>query len=120
MAELTAQMNIRMERGLKERGDAAIASLGRTPSELVRALWEKVARRGKDLEEVADLLWGRPDAAPSAHDSEKDPVLRGPHIVEEGMRELGINMSKVHLPELSYEELKELAWQDRLEERGLL
>lgn len=118
MAELTAQMNIRMERGLKERGDAAIASLGRTPSELVRALWEKVARRGKDLEEVADLLWGQPDAAPSAHDSEKDPVLRGPHIVEEGMRELGIH--HLGLPELSYEELRDLALQDRLEERGLL
>lgn len=64
--------------------------------------------------------FGVRDMEPTKNDSEKDSVLRGPHIVEEGMRELGIDMSKVHLPELSYEELKELAWQDRLEERGLL
>lgn len=50
------QLNIRMDRSLKEAGDAALAQIGLNPSQAVRALWEKASRRGKDLEEVSVLL----------------------------------------------------------------
>lgn len=116
MAELTAQMNVRMSRSLKEAGDAALASVGLTPTEVVRAIWEKASRRGKDLESVVRLL--APSSARAHEADAENPVLRGSRIVAEGMRELGIR----HLgtPELSYEELREQAFMDRLEERGLL
>ena len=118
MAELAAQMNIRMSRSVKEAGDAALASVGFTPSEVVRTIWEKAAHRGKDLEDVVRLLAPSDELPPV--EGEDDPVLRGSRIVSDGMRELGIDMSRVNIPELSYEELREQALADRLEERGLL
>ncbi|SCH80791.1 addiction module antitoxin%2C RelB/DinJ family [uncultured Collinsella sp.] len=36
------QMNIRMDAALKESGNAALARLGYTPSQAVRALWEVI------------------------------------------------------------------------------
>lgn len=118
MAELAAQMNVRMSRSVKEAGDAALASAGFSPSEVVRTIWEKAARRGKDLEDVVRLLAPSVERAP-AEDAD-NPVLRGCRIVADGMRELGIEMSRVSIPVLSYEELREQALADRLEERGLL
>ena len=51
--ESSTQINIRMDRSLKEAGDAALAQIGLNPSQAVRALWEKASHRGKDLEEVS-------------------------------------------------------------------
>lgn len=116
MAELTAQMNIRMSRKVKEAGDAALASAGLSPSETVRALWEKAALRGEDLEEVVRLVRPSKSAAREDPDTE-NPVKRGTQIVEEGMRRLGI--SQLGASGASYEDLMEQALYDRLEERGL-
>lgn len=49
---------MRLERELKEAGDAALAELGLTPSTAVRGLWEQAARRGKGIESIATLLLG--------------------------------------------------------------
>ncbi len=49
---------MRLERELKEAGDAALAELGLTPSTAVRGLWEQAARRGKGIESIAPLLLG--------------------------------------------------------------
>lgn len=57
--ESSTQINIRMDRSLKEAGDAALAQIGLNPSQAVRALWEKASQRGKDLEEVSALLCER-------------------------------------------------------------
>lgn len=119
MAELTAQMNVRMSRSVKEAGDAALAAAGLSPSEVVRAVWEKAAHRGKDLEDVVNLLHPANQVVQGSS-VEDDPVARGARIVEEGMRELGIDIRRVSIPELTYEELREQALADRLEERGLL
>lgn len=118
MSELAAQMNVRMPRSLKEAGDAALAHVGLTPSGVVRGIWEKAARRGKDLEEVVSLL--EPSHVRVSVEDEDNPVLRGSRIVADGMRKLGIEMSQINIPELTYEELREQALADRLEERGLL
>lgn len=50
------QMNVRMDRDLKTRGDAALADIGFSPSEAVRALWVRVAQRGADAAAVQQLL----------------------------------------------------------------
>lgn len=34
------QMNVRMDRQLKEAGDAVLAHIGMTPSQAVRELWQ--------------------------------------------------------------------------------
>lgn len=77
MAEMgpMTQLNVRIPTRLKEQGGAALESVGLSPSAAVRALWEKAAKRGKDLDEVEQLLVGEPErpAAPQ----EDEVVARG-------------------------------------------
>ena len=46
MASEMAMLNVRMERELRERGNAVLDELGVTPSQYVRAIWEKLASSG--------------------------------------------------------------------------
>lgn len=43
----SVQMNVRIDRQLKEAGDAVLAHLGMTPSQAVRALWEYLVVNGR-------------------------------------------------------------------------
>ena len=40
------QMNVRMDRQLKDAGDAVLAQIGMTPSQAVRTLWEYLVVNG--------------------------------------------------------------------------
>ena len=51
-----AQINVRLDRELKEAGDRELERMGITPSQAVRSLWEKLARGGADAEAVRKLL----------------------------------------------------------------
>lgn len=51
-----AQINVRIDRGLKEEGDAALAEAGVSPTQVVRDLWGRLAQRGTALDEVMALL----------------------------------------------------------------
>ena len=51
-----AQINVRIDRTLKEAGDAALAEAGISPSQVVRGLWGKLAERGTSLDEVMGAL----------------------------------------------------------------
>ncbi len=42
-ATAAAQVNVRMDRALKEAGDTSLAEVGLSPSDAVRALWEVMA-----------------------------------------------------------------------------
>ena len=41
------QMNVRIDRQLKEAGDAVLAHIGMTPSKAVRTLWEYLVVNGR-------------------------------------------------------------------------
>lgn len=42
----STQMNVRLDSQLKEAGDAVLASLGMTPSQAVRELWQYLTENG--------------------------------------------------------------------------
>lgn len=42
----SVQMNVRLDSQLKEAGDAVLASLGMTPSQAVRELWQYLTENG--------------------------------------------------------------------------
>ena len=52
----TAQINVRIERSLKEEGDAALAEAGLSPTQVVRDLWSKLAQRGTAIDQVVEAL----------------------------------------------------------------
>ena len=51
-----AQINVRIERSLKEEGDAALAEAGLSPTQVVRDLWSKLAQRGTAIDQVVEAL----------------------------------------------------------------
>lgn len=53
---LTSQMNIRIGSALKQRGDAALAQMGYTASEVVRSIWTLASSGGRGMDELKRLL----------------------------------------------------------------
>lgn len=51
-----AQINVRIDRSLKDEGDAVLAEAGISPTRIVRDLWTKLAQRGTALDEVVAAL----------------------------------------------------------------
>lgn len=124
-SELT-QMNTRIDRTLKERGDAALARAGFTPSQAVRALWKFAAEH--EPKEIEVLLRGeeepgeaeRQDAALKLQETEAF-WTKCDEIVDE-LQNRRVAASLPPLDEsnsLSDDELKEREWLERLEEREI-
>lgn len=120
------QMNTRIDRTLKERGDAALARAGFTPSQAVRALWKFAAEH--EPKEIEVLLRGeeepgeaeRQDAALKLQETEAF-WTKCDEIVDE-LQNRRVAASLPPLDEsnsLSDDELKEREWLERLEEREI-
>ena len=106
----SAQMNVRMDRQLKEAGDAVLASLGMTPSQAVRALWEYLVinERMPSKEGVAEILSDETNQR-----FVESRAAQGSHIIRDSCLKYGIP-----IPEFSgdYDDLYEEAMADRYPE----
>ena len=116
--EATVQLNARMSRDLKKAGDDALALIGLSPSAAVRALWAKAAKRGEDLEQVAQLLTPVEAAAPVSGDD--DPFAEIHAQMDTLYRQLGIDPSKPSIRDYDDKELLAEALYERMVERGLM
>lgn len=109
------QMNTRIDVGLKEAGDAALAHLGYTPSAAVRGLWRFVVDHQDDASAVRSVI--EPDAASALSDEAARKVaavsgLRS--LYEQTACELGIpDKAEADLP--SWDDLREDWYDERLE-----
>ena len=65
MASLS-QMNVRMESQLKAAGDDVLARMGVTPTQLVRAVWMKVAQGAEAFDQIVAVLAAEPAAVSGA------------------------------------------------------
>lgn len=113
------QINARLEQPLKQAGNDALASIGFSPSAAIRALWEKAALRGKDLEEVQMLLSGEPHRSPDAAEKLASLEKARMHVFDI-LEELGVK--DPYTPPTGFESDKEAlaaALMQRMEERGL-
>ena len=52
----TVQLNVRMDRELKEAGDLTLSLAGISPSALVRQVWAKIAQGGDSLAQLTQVL----------------------------------------------------------------
>ncbi len=126
----TAMVNVRMARSLKERGDAALAKAGFTPTSAVRAVWEFAADHEGEPEKVRRLL--EPDAAgredgPSAEElaerqRKREVVHRLAHMYEDFCKEQGLPRPPApsRYDTASYGELRDEAIVERWREKGLI
>ena len=122
MGSSTAQINARVDVALKAAGDAALARAGLTPTRAIRSLWQRLADLGDQAEEVRELVSG-PRSEPASTDrAERERRIalarEGSQIVARSLASRGVAAPE-QLEELPYEELRERALLERLEERGL-
>lgn len=104
------QMNVRIDRQLKEAGDTVLAHIGMTPSQAVRALWEYLVinERMPSKEGSAEIL---SDEANRRFVESR--AAQGSHIIRDSCLKYGIP-----IPEFSgdYDDLYEEAMADRYPE----
>lgn len=119
----TTQMNIRIDEQSKRQGDAVFASIGYTPTRVVRVLWEYAAcMRGKP-EEVEKLLREAEQAADPAAEEERRRRLQladeGLSIFPDFLDKMGIREAAPFAEdELSPAERREQAAWERALEKG--
>ena len=112
------QMNIRMDAALKSAGDLAIREGGSSPSEIVREVWGYAMRnrhKPQAIRRLLEFLGGAEASRGSAGqgnpvDEIEEQVLRGPRLIEEYYRQMGISPSR--LTPTSYEGLKGAAFDE--------
>ena len=90
-----AQMNVRLDRGLKAAGDAVLAEVGITPTELIRELWEKVSRGSAHAMQVREFLRdkaceGVGTGCTPAQEQKMEALVRGRRLFGEGLDAMGI------------------------------
>lgn len=120
---MTQQMNIRIDSALKAEGDSVFASLGMSPSEAVRALYETAVRYRYDAAKLRLLLMGKgdeKDAEPDVENPKLKLAREGRDIVENARKRLGISERAMReVAKIPDRELLEEALYERLVERGL-
>lgn len=116
-AIMTVQVNARIDAELKREGDAALAAAGLTPTQAVRALWELATHLKESPGQLrAALLPDERQREQAARDKEIQRKLK---LVKEGASLMERSYRSNGLPwppptsELSYDELKELAYRER-------
>ena len=116
MSTEMAQMNTRISRSLKERGDAALEKAGMTPSQAVRKLWDFAARNSHNPQIIQSLFDTEDEAEQRAR--RRAVALKSANIVADAYERAGIEPSE-WTKNASYAEMREYALMERLRERGL-
>lgn len=111
-----AQMNIRMDSALKASGNAVIAELGYTPSQVVRALWEFATVQGTLPPALTHLLRGDQTVG-AAGSNAPGRASEGTAIVSSFYQKVGIEEPADGT--VDYDELRELTAAEQLEKWGL-
>ncbi|MDO4797972.1 MAG: hypothetical protein Q4A01_08130 [Coriobacteriales bacterium] len=117
MAGKVATINVRLDSTLKDAGDAALAEEGVSVSQIVRALWTKLAERGKAMEDLKRLLLDESDEA--QEQETPNPVARGWELADEFCLRVGYDPSKAHKQEQAWDELYAHAMDEQYAQRGL-
>lgn len=118
---MTAQINVRIDAGLKQAGDRALMRAGYTTTSAIRALWERFASLEDDpegVQEIIEPVAATSDPADASRAQSLANARGGARIFSSALEELGIPMA-VPAEEVPYDELREGVLLERLEERGL-
>ena len=115
-----AQLNVRMEPELKCAGEAVLDRMGITSTQMIRALWMKIARGAQALDQVIEVLAEEPAAMEVNMQQPEESLLSDPFDarLHEFYREAGLDPQTYAVPsEAEWEEFELEDWQDRECER---
>lgn len=111
-----AQINARIAPELKARGDAALLNAGFSPTQAIRALWDFAAEHFDDPDVIARALLPEQTSDEDARAAEEkaqraEAIAYGPSLVRDAYLKFGLVWPLAS--ELSYDDLKELAYAER-------
>lgn len=116
------QINTRISRELKERGDAALQNAGYSPSLAIRKLWDFAARNIHDPRAIQNLFDAEDETEKREAEEERarrrEAMRKSMNIMADAYERLGIKPSD-WTKNASYEEMRDYALLERLRERGL-
>lgn len=120
--DTTVQLNVRMSRSLRNAGNAALESKGVTPSEFVRAAWERLSRRGEDLEIMLSTVLNPGTPVSEESLAPTNPFVSGQKLYTDFLLEVGLDGKDAATsdPDQSHRSITENAIVERWTERGLL
>ena len=109
------QMNVRIDAEIKRRGDAALASIGYTPSRFIHESWEALAANTGNphrLHEIADVR--QPQRNEDEIARKLELLHAGTRLFDETMAKLGVtDYHDAPVFQLSFDELRWEAYQER-------
>lgn len=115
-----SQMNIRIDNQVRIEGNLALESVGLTPARAVRGLWDFAARNRNNPARIQRTL--RFLEQQEAEDDETSVRARaiedGWRLADEGLASLGLSPERAR--PIPLDELKEQAYRERWEAKGLL
>ena len=116
----TVQLNVRMERSLRDAGNAALERKGISPSAFVRAVWERLAQRGQALEDAVELFLVEPERLDEAPNG-RSLVDQGQELYAILLRSTGLDAANLQdaYDGWEHENMRDNALTERWHERGL-
>lgn len=115
-----SQMNVRIDEQVRIQGNQALESVGLTPARTVRDLWGFASRNRNNPVRLKRVLRFLEEAERDAEapQSRLQAVENGWSMADEGLAALGISVADVE--PIPLDELKEQAYRERWEAKGLL
>lgn len=116
-----SQMNIRLDAQVKASGDAVLKRMGITPSELVRAVWAKVAEGVEGCEQLLAALQDRKVPTPGPA-SEGEAFVARIEARKSALFSL-VGGEALHPEGMSDDEMEDALWDEwaqRDQERGVI
>ena len=115
-----SQMNVRIDEQVRIQGNQALESVGLTPARTVRDVWGFAARNRNNPARLKRAFRFLEEAERDAEapQARLQAVKEGWRLADEGLASLGISASDVE--SIPLDELKEQAYRERWEAKGLL
>lgn len=116
---MLTQMNVRIDAGIKERGDQVFAALGYTPSQVVRLVWQFAADHG-DAPTILAAAMENPQGSASEllNNQRVADARRGADLFKAFRNRMNIAPPD-SLDDIDYDALRDEAFDARFADRGL-
>ena len=88
----SAQLNVRMSKELKDKGEVELAEAGYSPSEFIRIVWNGVAKGARVIQQIVDVAEPSDNAASLDATTRRIALLEtGQRLYDEGLSRLGLS-----------------------------
>ena len=112
---MNVQMNIRIDEQVKREGDEVFGSLGYSPTQVVRSVWEFAAAH-RDAPEI--VRWALEEVGDQSPVAGEALLLEASSTCARLREQFGI-VAPDTLEDLDYQAIRERAMRERLHDRGL-